>query len=62
MKHIGFRKEIDHVGRIVIPKEIRDLFNLKDEVEILVTTEGVLLRNPKYILVEAEEYGKITDK
>lgn len=48
---VGIIKDIDNIGRIVIPKEMRDLFNLKDEVEIVITEEGVLLRNPKYKLV-----------
>ena len=49
---IGITKDIDNIGRIVIPKEMRELFNLKEEVELVVTEQGVLLRNPKYELVE----------
>ena len=50
MTDAGVVKEIDKLGRIVIPKDIRELFNLSSEVEIVVTNEGVLLRNPKYEL------------
>ena len=49
---IGITKDIDNIGRIVIPKEMRELFNLKEEVELVVTEQGVLLRNPEYELVE----------
>ena len=51
-KNIGLNKEIDNLGRLVIPKKMRDLFNIKREVELVVTEEGILLRNPKYKLVK----------
>ena len=43
----GIIKEIDNLGRIVIPKEIRERFQLDKGVEIVVTENGVLLRNPE---------------
>ena len=49
---VGITKEIDKVGRIVIPKEFRDRFNLVDEVEIVLTEEGILIRNKEYVLVK----------
>ena len=49
---VGITKDIDNIGRIVIPKEMRELFNLKEEVELIVTEQGVLIRNPKYELVK----------
>ena len=52
MKQIGIIKEIDNLGRLVIPKEMRDLFEFGKSVEVIVTNEGVLVRNPKYVLVE----------
>ena len=55
MKEVGIVKEFDNLGRIVIPKEMRDLFGLSKKVEVVVTQEGVLLRNPKYILVEKKQ-------
>jgi len=55
MKQIGVIKEIDNLGRIVVPKEMRDLFGFDRRVEVVVTHEGVLIRNPKYILVEKKE-------
>ena len=45
---IGVNKEIDSLGRLVIPKEMRDLFNLNRQVELVVTERGVLVRNPRY--------------
>ena len=50
---VGITKEIDKLGRIVIPKEFRDRFNLVDEVEIVLTEEGILIRNKEYVLVKS---------
>ena len=52
---IGVRKEIDKLGRICIPKEMRLLFNLENEVELKVTDEGILIRNPEYVLVRKDQ-------
>lgn len=54
-KHIGVIKEIDNLGRLVIPKEMRDLFRLYNNVELVVTREGVIVRNPRYKLIETEK-------
>lgn len=51
-KSVGVIKEIDKLGRIVIPKEMRDRFALGELVEITLTTEGILIRNPEYALVK----------
>ena len=51
---IGIIREFDNLGRIVIPKEMRILFNFNKKVEIVVTENGVLLRNPNYKLVKIE--------
>lgn len=53
---IGVRKEIDSLGRLVIPKEMRTLYDMKNEVELVVTENGVLVRNPEYRLVRVNEY------
>ena len=47
-------REVDNLGRIVIPKEIRKAYDLEGSVEVLPTTEGVLIRNPKYEIVLIE--------
>lgn len=51
----GIIKEIDKLGRLVIPKEFRERLNLEDSVEVLLTNEGVLIRNPEYVLVKKED-------
>ena len=56
MEKIGVKKEIDKLGRICIPKEMRKLFNFENEVELQVTKEGILVKNPQYILVKKQEY------
>ena len=58
MDHIGIEKQIDSLGRICIPKEMRDRFALKDKVEISVTAQGILIKNSEYELVKK----KTTDK
>ena len=52
---IGVIKEIDNLDRLVIPKEMRENFKLDKTVEIVVTRDGILVRNPKYELVEKKE-------
>ena len=51
---IGIVKEIDKVGRIVVPKEFRERLGLEDYVEMVLTSEGVLIRSSKYELVTKE--------
>ena len=51
----GIIKEIDKLGRLVIPKEFRERLKLEDSVEVLLTNEGVLIRNPEYVLVKKED-------
>ncbi|MBQ7897529.1 MAG: hypothetical protein IJ323_03815 [Clostridia bacterium] len=53
-KSIGVIKEFDNLWRLVIPKEMRDLYKFGKEVEILTTPEGVLIRNPEYHLVKVK--------
>lgn len=52
---IGVIKGFDKLGRIVIPKELRERFSLSDNIEIVATTDGVLIKNPEYILVKMED-------
>ena len=55
---VGIVKEIDKLGRIVIPKEFRERFSIEKDVEILITEKGILIRNPEYILVKREDAEK----
>ena len=50
-KDVGVIKEIDSLGRIVIPKDFRDRILIEKKVEIVLTDEGILLRSPEYELV-----------
>ena len=49
---VGVIKEIDKLGRIVIPKEMRDRMGFNKEVEVVLTKEGILLKNSEYELVK----------
>ena len=49
---VGVIKEIDNLGRIVIPKDMRDRLSLDKNVEVVLTDEGVLIHNPEYKLVK----------
>lgn len=52
---VGIIKEVDALGRIVIPKELRERFGLAQNVEIIATEFGILIRNPEYRLVKAAD-------
>ncbi len=58
MENVGIKKEIDRVGRICIPKKMRTLFKLENEVELQITEEGILLKNPEYVLVKKDDCKK----
>lgn len=51
-ERIGIIKEVDNLGRLVIPKEMRETFKLDKSVELVITKDGILIRNPKYKLIE----------
>ncbi|MFC7443009.1 AbrB/MazE/SpoVT family DNA-binding domain-containing protein [Laceyella putida] len=46
MKGIGIVRKVDHLGRIVLPKELRDLMNINphDGVEIYVDNHSIVLK------------------
>lgn len=50
MTPIGIIRKVDGLGRIVIPKEIRKFYyiNANDEIEIVATPGGIILRKPEY--------------
>ncbi|MBQ8409603.1 MAG: hypothetical protein IJY39_12155 [Clostridia bacterium] len=54
---IGVIKEIDHLGRLVIPKEFREWLMLERKVEVILTKEGVLIRSPEYEVLKEDEKG-----
>ena len=49
MLNIGITRRLDHLGRIVIPKELRNTYKLveRDMIEVIGTEEGILLRLPQ---------------
>ena len=51
-KNIGIVKELDKLGRIVIPKELRDRFGITKEVEMIATEFGILVKSPEYMLIK----------
>ena len=55
---IGIIKEIDSLGRLVIPKEMRERFSLDKEVEVVMTEDGILIKNPEYELTKIQPTPK----
>ena len=55
MEKVGIIKEFDKIGRIVIPKELRDRYALNGSVELVATPYGILLKSPDYVLVKKEK-------
>ena len=51
---IGVVKKIDNLGRVVVPKEMRALYGFDGYVEVVQNEDGVLIRNPEYVLVKKE--------
>lgn len=46
MRSTGIVRQLDEVGRVVLPKELRETYDLrnKDSIEILTTEDGILLK------------------
>ena len=53
MEKIGIIKEIDDLGRLQIPKEIKTRLGLVEKVELVVEKEGLLIKSVEYELVKA---------
>ena len=52
MKKIGIIKEFDKLGRIVIPKYLRERYAPDGKVEIIPTSDGLLIKSPEYVLTK----------
>ncbi len=46
MNKIVILEEFDKLGRIVVPKDLRERYFMNGKVEIIATKDGVLIRNP----------------
>ena len=62
MDKLGILKEFDKLGRIVVPKELRDRYMLNDKVEIVATKEGVLIKNQEYFLEKRNPTNENEDR
>ena len=53
---VGIKRQVDKLGRIVIPKEYREFYHLdhNDEVFIVDTTDGLLITNHNYKVVKVK--------
>ena len=58
MEKIGVIKEIDNLGRLQIPVEIRKRLGFEKNVELVVTLDGLLIKKQEYKLVKvsSQEY------
>ncbi len=56
MTPIGVILKIDALGRCVIPQSMRKALHIKncETVEILLTKDGILIRNPQYEVVKKQ--------
>ena len=54
MDKIGIIKEIDALGRLQIPKEIRKGFGFLKQVELVTVKEGLLVKSCEFELVPRE--------
>lgn len=52
MEKVGVKKTIDPLGRLSISKEMRVTLGIEKEVELVMTDEGILVKNPEYVLVK----------
>ena len=52
VENIGIVKEFDKLGRIVIPKDLRDRYGINDKVEIIATKDGIILKSVEYVLAK----------
>ena len=55
VENVGIIKEIDRLGRIVIPKEYRERLGLNKTVELVLVKDGVLIRSSEYQLIRTEK-------
>ncbi|OCB97910.1 putative transition state regulator Abh [Bacillus amyloliquefaciens] len=63
MKSLGLVRKVDDLGRVVLPKELRDVLNIKhkDSIEIFREDEMIILRKykPEGCIITGESSGQI---
>ena len=54
MDAIGVVRKVDSLGRLVLPAELRNFYHIgkEEDVEIVPTKDGILLKKPSYIVIE----------
>ena len=58
-----FKKRIDELGRIVIPKQIRNTFKIKDfdELELYIEEDNIVIKKTGGILLIKEKLDNLLD-
>lgn len=54
MEKTGIIKEIDNLGRLQIPKEIRTRLELVEKVELVVEKDGLLIKKHRVRVSQSE--------
>ncbi len=54
---IGIKKKMYKDGRIMIPKELRELYHFEENctLSLIATPEGILITNPNYKVVKTKK-------
>lgn len=62
MKSLGIVRKVDELGRIVLPKELRDTFEIaeKDSLEIFTEGETIILRKHEPGCIFCKEVNGVT--
>ena len=58
MDKIGIIKEIDSLGRLQIPKDIRTRLGLGERVELVITKDGLLIKSPDFVLTRRDNENR----
>ena len=58
MTQIGITKQIDKLGRLCIPKEIREFLGLERDVMLIVTDNGLPIKSTEYTLIKSSEISQ----
>lgn len=64
MKAIGVIRKIDSLGRLVLPVELRNFYQIgkEDDVEIVPTMDGILLKKPSYVIIINRQKNELHNK